>query len=159
VIMDLLPRPAIKKWLDVAKEVAKGSTCLRPEAQIGSIAVRDGKLLASGMNGVFGKKPACSTRGYCIRTKNNIESGTRREVAFCICAEQRMICEAARNDIHLENADVIVTHLPCAICVRMMIETGIKRVYYEVDYPNQFSRDIAEMAGFELVNIKKNYNL
>jgi dCMP deaminase len=82
-----------------------------------------------------------------------IPSGTQREVAYCICAEQRMICNAAREGIRLAGADVYVTHLPCATCVRLMLETGIARCFYGVEYNNQFTHELCEMAGFELVKL------
>ena len=140
-------------WMKRAEEVAEQSHCIREESRIGAVAVINGQIVETGFNGVVGKIPRCFERGVCIRKKLGIASGTQREVAYCICAEQRMICNAARNGATLDGAEVFVTHMPCAICVRLMIEAGVARVFYKNEYPNQFTVDLCKMAGFELVKM------
>ena len=141
-------------WIKYAEEVSKQSLCLRKDRHIGSVAVKDGLAVETGFNGVVGKIPPCAERGECIREKMGIASGTQREVAYCICAEQRMICNAARNGVTLDGTEVYVTHMPCAVCVRLMIEAGITKGFYKYDYPNQFTNELCEMAGFKLIRVK-----
>jgi len=140
-------------FLNRAFEVAEASACMRSARKIGAVAVKNGEEIASGYNGIVGKIPPCHERGYCIRDKKNVPSGTMREIAYCICAEQRLICNAARDGVSLEGAEIYVTHMPCAVCLRLMIESGITRVYYKHDYPNQFAKEICTLAGFEMLKI------
>ena len=140
-------------WINEAFAAAKNSLCIRDESRIGAVAVKDNKVISSGHNGAVGKIQRCAERGHCIRRKLDIPSGSRREVAYCICAEQRMICHAARRGISLCGAVVYTTHTPCAYCVRLMLESGIIRAYYKNEYPNQFVRELCAESGFELVNL------
>ena len=141
-----------ERFMREAEEATKQSLCIRNDAQMGAVAVRDGKILSRGWNGAVGKTP-CITRGECIRQKNGIPSGTMREIGYCICAEQRIICTAARDGISLLGADMYVTKLPCAYCVRMMIAAGIRRVFYRGDYENKLGREIAAEVGFEMIQV------
>ena len=138
-----------------AEEIGKAqSLCTRDESRIGCVAVKGGQEVASGYNGVVGDIMPCATRGFCIRKHRNIPSGTQREVAYCICAEQRMICESARDGINLDGAEVYSSHMPCAVCVRLLIDCGITRVYYKSErYVNQFAQELATEAGFPLIGI------
>jgi dCMP deaminase len=140
-------------WMEKAFEVSQKSLCILAPSHIGAVAVRDGHVIASGTNGPNARLGSCADRGYCIRRRLEIKSGTQREVAYCICAEQRMICNAAREGIELEGAEVYITHKPCAVCVRLMIESGIARVFYKNDYPQSFTDEIATTANFELIKI------
>ena len=151
--MKEIQKPNHEFWMNCAAEESKKTHCIRPESMIGAVAVKDGQVIAGGSNGVVGKIMKCCERGYCIRKKLNIPSGTQREIAYCICAEQRMICDAARQGVQLNEAEVYVTHKPCAICTRLMIESGISRVYYKADYPNQFTDEICKEAGFEMIKL------
>ena len=129
------------------------SHCIRSESRIGAVAVLNGKVVASGYNGVVGKIPLCQSLGFCVRQRLNVPSGTQREIAYCICAEQRLICNAAREGVTFDGAEIYVTHLPCAVCIRLMIESGIARVFYKIEYNNQFTHELAKMAGFELIKM------
>ena len=140
-------------WMARAFEEAQRSTCTRNECNVGAIAVWNGELLAFGYNGTSGAITSCTDRGYCVRRKKNIESGTRREVAYCTCAEQHMICNAARDGTRLNGAEVYITHKPCAICVRLMLKCGIVRAYYKNDYPEHFTDELCRETGFELIKL------
>jgi dCMP deaminase len=129
------------------------SHCIRPERRVGAIAVLNNKIIAGGANGTVGKIPSCGELGYCIRQKLGIAQGEKLEVTYCVCGEQRLICSAARNGIALKGAVVYVTRMPCAICIRLLIEAGISRVYYRNDYPSPFTKEICDLAQFDLIKI------
>ena len=44
-----------------------------------------------------------------------------------------------------------VTHCPCIICSRLLINAGIVRVIYRHEYPDDFSKEILKEAGVELI--------
>ena len=140
--------------MNYAEQEAERSLCFRPESRFGAIAVKDGKIIATGYNGAVAGIRPCAERGFCVRKKRGVQSGTRREIAYCICAEQRMICNAARNGVNLDGADVYVTGISCSYCVRLMTECGVKRVFQKDAariYMNSFTKEIADEAGLELI--------
>jgi len=137
-------------WMKKVKQVATGSGCVLPNSRVGAIAVRDGEVIMTGVNGVVGKITGCE-EADCMRRE--IPSGTRREYAYCICAEQRMICKAAREGVSLKGAVAYVSHCPCATCVRMMIASGFEKAFYSREYNDPLSHEIAEKAGFDLIHI------
>ena len=44
-----------------------------------------------------------------------------------------------------------VTHQPCVICTRMIINSGIKKVIYKNGYPDEFALQLFSMSDVELV--------
>lgn len=143
-----------QRWFKSVEQVAEKSLCIRTESQMGAIAVKNNMVIAEGYNGAIKKFQPCSVRGFCIRKKQGVDSGTRREVGYCICAEQRMICNAARSSISLEDADVYLIYMPCAVCVRLMSEVGVKRIFYKIKrFDNPLAEELAEEAGLEMVKL------
>jgi len=140
--------------MTIAEQVATKSLCLREESRFGIIAVKKDRVVASGYNGALNKIRPCAERGSCIRRDRKIPSGTQRDIAYCICAEQRMICDAAREGISLKGADVYTNSTPCTFCIRLMIECEIKRVYYKrngFDYTNEITRELIRESRLEFV--------
>lgn len=121
-----------KKFLKLLKHVGPKSTCLR--AKVGAIAVRRGRVLATGDNS-FHKCYDCNLIG-CIRNIQQIPSGTRREICYGICAEQRLFARAAQKGIKLAGATLYVTSHPCRVCEGIIAESGIKRVIYIKGFPD-----------------------
>lgn len=143
-----------QKWLELAEQVAKKSLCIRTESQMGVVAVKNNKVIAEGYNGAIGKFIPCAERGFCIRQKRGIAFGTQREISYCICAEQRLICNAARSNVNLDGADVYAKYMPCAVCVRLMSEAGIKHVFYKIKrFENPFAEELANEAGLKLTKL------
>lgn len=120
------------KFLKMLKRIGAASTCLR--AKVGAIAVKNGKVLATGDNS-FHKCYDCNVIG-CIRDIQNIPSGTRREICYGICAEQRLFVNAVKKGIKLAGATLYVTSHPCRICEGIVAESGIKRVVYIKGFPD-----------------------
>ncbi len=123
---------ADQKFLKLLKKIAPKSTCLR--AKIAAIAVRNGKVLETGDNS-FHKCYDCNVIG-CIRDIQQIPSGTRREICYGICAEQRLFTRAVQKGIKLAGATLYVTSHPCRVCEGLIAESGIKRVVYIKGFPD-----------------------
>ena len=140
-------------FMSRAREVSARSGCIRKESKFGAIAVKNGLILASGWNGPVGNIPPCEASGKCIRQVMKVPSGTKREVAHCICAEQRVICYSARDGISVEGATMYVTGLPCVMCMRLIVASGFAKVIYEDKYLNEKSYEKAKLAGLELVRL------
>jgi dCMP deaminase len=123
---------ADRKFLKMLKRIGPKSTCLR--AKVGAVAVRRDRVLATGDNS-FHTCYDCNLIG-CIRNIQQIPSGTRREICYGICAEQRLFARAVSKGIKLGGATLYVTSHPCRVCEGMIAESGIKRVVYIKGFPD-----------------------
>ena len=127
------------RYMEMARFVSKWSNCIREGRQVGAVLARDKHLLSMGYNGAPAGIKSCAERGECIRKKRNIPSGTTLELCYSVCAEQKAIAGAASVGVGIDGATLYSTHRPCTTCTRLIIGSGISRVVYENDYPDDFS--------------------
>ncbi|MBQ7703483.1 MAG: cytidine deaminase, partial [Firmicutes bacterium] len=66
-------------------------------------------------------------------------------------AEQNAIIQAAAMGHAVQGGSIYVTHQPCVICAKMIINAGIKRIVVKEGYPDQMSLDILAEAGLKPV--------
>lgn len=142
------------RFMDMAKLVSGWSSCYKPNRQVGAVIVRDKRILTTGYNGAPQGIPSCKERCECIRENLGIASGTRQEMCYAVHAEQNAIVQAAKLGLSLEGATIYCTHQPCSICTRLIINSGIKRVVYDQGYPDEFSLQLLDSAGVEIVKFK-----
>jgi len=138
--------------MEIAALVAKRSTCLR--RAVGAIIVKDKRILATGYNGAPSGIAHCAEVG-CLREAMQIASGERHELCRGIHAEQNAIIQAAYHGVPIQGASLYCTNLPCSICTKMLINAGIKKIYYRSGYADQLSRDLLEEAEIEVVKINE----
>ena len=126
----------INYYLDIAETVVERGTCLR--RNFGAIIVKNDEIISTGFVGAPRGRKNCCDLGYCTREKLNIPRGERYELCRSVHAEQNAIISASRRDTidstlylvgknykdhsYVENAN------PCALCKRMIINSGIKEV-------------------------------
>ena len=140
-------RPGLDEYfLKIASVVAERSTCLRHH--VGAVAVRDKHILATGYNGAASGVKDCLELG-CLRDEMNIESGTRHEICRAIHAEQNVIIQAALHGVSLEGATVYVTHSPCVLCAKMLVNARIKRFVTYGSYADESFKDLFQQVGIE----------
>ena len=142
------------RFIQMAEVVGSWSSCYQENRQVGAVIVKDKRILATGYNGAPSGVVSCKEKGECLRKKLNIPSGTRHEVCYAVHAEQNAICQAAKLGISLEGATIFVTHQPCSICTKMIINAGIKKVIYKHGYPDEFSLELLHESGVEIVKIE-----
>ncbi len=135
---------------DLADLVATRSTCTR--RVVGAVLVKDKNILATGYNGAPSGVAHCSEVG-CLRDKMGIPSGQRHELCRGLHAEQNAIVQAARHGTTIVGADLYCTTQPCIICTKMIINAGIRRVYYTEGYPDELSLGMFDEAGIELIKL------
>ena len=138
--------------MDITHLVAKRSTCIR--RQVGAILVKDKRVLATGYNGAPSGIAHCIDIG-CFREKNKVPSGERHELCRGSHAEQNAIVQAATYGIPIKDAILFCTNLPCSICIKMIINAGIKTIFYEEGYPDSLSEELIREAGITLTKIEK----
>lgn len=121
------------RYLRIAGEVARGSTCLR--RQYGAVIVQGDEIIATGYNGSARGDANCCDVGTCWRIQNNIPHGERYEMCVAVHAEMNAIISAARRDMigstlylaGLEDGKPIEAE-PCLICKRLIKNAGIEEV-------------------------------
>ena len=143
-----MPRPSWQEYfMAITNLVAKRSTCLR--RQVGAILVKDKRILASGYNGA----PSGLRHGEevgCLRKDSSIPSGERHELCRGLHAEQNLIIQAAYHGISINGSILYCTNKPCVICTKMIINAGIKKIYYVDGYDDPLSDQMLSEANLEI---------
>ena len=115
------------------------STCQR--LKVGATMVRDRRIIASGYNGSVSGEVHCTQvgclmeDGHCIRTLH---------------AEMNALLQCAKFGVPTEGAEIYVTHFPCLLCTKMLIQAGIKKIHYLHDYRNHpYAEHLIAQSGVE----------
>lgn len=135
-------------FMQIVEIVKTRSTCLR--RQVGALVVRDKRILATGYNGAPTGCKHCAEIG-CLRDKLNIPSGQRQELCRASHAEQNAIAQAAYSGTSIKGGTLYITHQPCSICAKMIINAGIVKVVFKGDYPDELAMDLLQEAGIRVV--------
>lgn len=143
-------------FMEIAQIVSKRSTCKR--RNVGALIVKEKRILSTGYNGAPTGLKHCIEAG-CLRETLNIASGERHELCKGLHAEQNAIIQAAYHGVSISSADIYSTHLPCSICIKMIINAGIVRVFYANGYPDSLSMEMINESGVTLVKVDMNANL
>ena len=136
-----------KRFMNMALFVSSWSSCYQENRQVGSVIVKDKHILTTGYNGASCGIKSCKEKGECLRKKLGIASGTRHELCYAVHAEQNAIIQAAKMGISVDGGTIYVTHQPCSICAKMIINSGIKRIVYKEGYPDEFSMELFAECG------------
>ncbi len=137
--------------MDIARLVARRSTCLR--RAVGAILVKEKRILSTGYNGAPSGIAHCAETG-CLRKSMSVPSGERHELCRGIHAEQNAIIQAAYHGVSLKGATLFCTNLPCSICAKMIINAGIRTLYYASGYTDELSERMLEEASIERIRIE-----
>ncbi len=143
------PRPTWEEYfMDITDLVARRSTCIR--RSVGAVIVKDKRLLATGYNGAPSGIAHCSETG-CMREKQNVPSGQRHELCRGIHAEQNAIIQAAYHGVSIKDASLFCTNLPCSICAKMIINAGIRTIWYRSGYADPMSMEMFREANVQVM--------
>ena len=120
-------------YIHLASTLARRSTCRR--LQVGTVITTTDfrKVLAVGYNG-----NASGLHNGCDRD----EAGN----CGCLHSEENAVinCDSPRT----LDKYVFVTHLPCAMCAKRLINLGnVRKVYYARDYRSRSSLELFKIAG------------
>ena len=138
-------------FLTITRNVAERSTCTR--AKVGAVIVRDKNILATGYNGAPAGMPHCLDVG-CLVYTSKTPSGEVEENCFrTIHAEINAIAQAAKNGASIRDADIYITHTPCIHCVKVLINTGIRRIFYEREYKRATIEELLRGGNIEMERV------
>jgi len=139
-------------FMEIARIVSMRSTCLR--RNVGAVIVKDKRILASGYNGAPSGLKHC-VEVSCLREKMNVASGERHELCRGLHAEQNAIIQAAYHGVSINGAELYCTHLPCSICIKMLINAGIQEIHYEEGYPDDLSLNMIDESRIKLTKLDR----
>ncbi len=131
-------------FMTIAEDVATRATCIR--RKVGAVLVKDKRILSTGYNGAPTGITHC-TPETCLRTIYNVPSGERHELCRGLHAEQNAIIQAAYHGVSIKDAILYVTHQPCSICTKMLINSGIRKFIFKHPYKDKLATDMMEEAG------------
>jgi len=131
-------------FMEIARLVSTRSTCTR--RRVGSVLVKDKRVLATGYNGAPTGLVHCEEIG-CLREKKSIPSGQRHELCRGLHAEQNAIIQAAYHGISIQGSMLFCTTLPCSICLKMLLNAGINKIVYGEGYPDELTKSFLEESA------------
>jgi deoxycytidylate deaminase len=98
------------------------------------VIVRDRIILATGYNGSPSGMPHCTELGCLITTSTTPEGDIEENCFRTIHAEINAIAQAAKTGVSISGSHIYITHSPCIHCLKVLINTGIGRVFYGKPY-------------------------
>jgi dCMP deaminase len=121
------------KWdlvfLKIANELGNMSHCV--SRQVGAVAIRDGRILSSGINGTA--VGTCNCDDVFTLDFDPIkhrEWSDKNEIH----AEQNLFLFAAKFGVALDGCTIYSSLQPCFHCVKMLGQLGVKRIVFSEYY-------------------------
>lgn len=137
-------------FMNIATVVASRSSCLR--RKVGAVVTIDNRIVSTGYNGTPRGLLNCD-QGGCERCAGTAQSGASLSECLCSHAEENAVVQAARHGIRLDTGCLYTTFSPCLICSKIIVNSGIKRVVYQFDYPGP-GLAMIEKAFIELIKFQ-----
>ena len=148
----VITRPTWDEYFaSITRQVATRSTCLR--RKVGAIIVKDKRILTTGYNGAPKGVKNCLEAGICMREELGVPSGERHEICKGLHAEQNALLQAAYHGVSIKDSIIYCTTQPCIMCSKMIINAGIRKIYYLEDYPDPLSIQMLDEAGVEYIRL------
>jgi dCMP deaminase len=136
-------------FIEISRTIAKRATCNRGRS--GCVIVKDKQILVSGYVGAPRGLPHCDEAGHKFEETIHFDGEKRNHCVRTTHAEQNAICQAAKRGISIEGATLYCKMTPCAVCAKMIINAGIKRVVCEKKYhAGEESEELFSEAGVQL---------
>lgn len=108
-------------FMAIAKLASQRSPCTR--LHVGSVIVRDNRLISMGYNGFIA---GCA---HISHVRDGHEQAT-------IHSEINAIADCAKRGVSLDGAKIYITHYPCLNCFKTICSSGIVEIIYAEDYNN-----------------------
>jgi dCMP deaminase len=131
------------KWIDYFVKVAYETSELSyaKRMKVGAVVVKEKRIILCGFNGT-----ASGTNNAC-------EDYYGRTLSTVFHAEENLILFAAKKGIALEGAEIVQTHSPCSICSRLILGSGISKLYYVEEYRDLSGVNFLKENGIEVTKI------
>lgn len=140
-----------------------GSLSTAKRLQVGSIVVKDNRIISIGYNGMpSGWSNNCedviSLPIWANSLEDVLEADRATYVGYktkaeVIHAEANAIAKLAGSTESGKDAEMYVTHAPCLNCAKQIYTSGIKQVYYRNTYRKNDGIDFLEKCGVGVTQI------
>ena len=150
----------------MAYQIAKLSYAKRK--RVGCIIVKDNQVISTGYNGTphgfnneceeiqtreienKNHKKVLEEKGYDCEDSCCSKEVTKKEVLH---AESNALAKVSKSTLSSDGADMYITMSPCFDCAKLIIQSGIKKVFYSESYRDTSGIDILEEAGIEVKEV------
>lgn len=100
-------------------------------AQVGCIIVKHNRIISIGYNGMpSGWDNTCED----VYIESDGHSSSLRSKPEVLHAETNAIAKVAQSAESAAGASLFCTHMPCIDCAKLIHQSGISEVYYDIDY-------------------------
>jgi dCMP deaminase len=140
-------------FLHIAEAVSTRADCNR--GKIGAVLVRDRRILSTGYNCAPKGLPHCSEAGCLVKKEINENGEQHERCVRTVHAELNSIVQAAVHGVRTDNSTLYGIYKPCSVCMKALINAGIKRVVVKRDYHDELTDKFAGEAGVEIVILNK----
>lgn len=149
----------IKAHLKAAEAYAELSYAKR--LKVGAVLVKDGRIVSVGRNGMppggtnvcEEKRPRWDEESFHNREHGGYK-GTELVTKPGVChAELNAIAFAARNGVATDGCIMVVTDSPCFECSKLLVQAGIKEIYYKTEYRLTDSLEFLREYGVKVEKI------
>jgi len=137
----------IEMMKEASKEAQKSGDWWR---QVGAVAVKDNKIIARGYNQ---GTPTDNTPYQLGSLRDLFKAGEKQEFSPTIHAEQKIVAEAARTGLSLDDASLYITHFSCPLCAKLVAFSGIKKLYFSEGAANLDGKMVLESSGVAIIRI------
>lgn len=156
IVMTIAQKKKRPNWdeyfLGIAKVVALRSNCVK--RKVASVIVKDKRIISTGYNGTPRGVQNCN-EGGCPRCNQMASSGTKLDECLCSHGEENAITQSAYHGVNIKDSTLYTTFSPCLLCTKMIINSGIKEVVFNADYPlGETSIHLLKSAGVQIRKVK-----
>ena len=138
-------------FMSVAHLISRRATCTR--GHIGAVIVRDHNILSTGYNGAPTGLPHCNDTNCRIYRSTHPDGTVEENCVNTIHAEINAIAQAAKHGVSIKDADIYITASPCIHCLKVLINVGIRTIYYDKPYKIEHISELLRLSGVRLVNV------
>ncbi|MBC9813793.1 dCMP deaminase family protein [Crocinitomicaceae bacterium CZZ-1] len=126
-------------YLKMAKSWSELSHCKRKK--VGAIIVKNDMIISDGYNG--------TPSGF----DNCCENSQGETHWYVLHAEANAILKVAKSTNNAHGATLYLTLSPCKDCSKLILQAGIRRVVYAMNYKDTSGVDFLKSAGIEVEQI------
>jgi dCMP deaminase len=165
-------------YMDWASRTAELSHAKR--LHVGAVIVKDDTVISYGYNGMpAGWDNNCENVEWCSGGgwlgPEEIEEGWPYEGTYLdvdgnemqgryrlktkpevLHAESNAIAKLAKSSNSGLDADIFITHAPCMECSKLILQSGIRRVYFNQNYRDDSGIKFLEKSGIKVEQLKEN---
>ena len=110
--------------------------------KVGAIVVKDDRIISIGYNGM--------PSGWDNNCEIEQEDSTLKTRPEVLHAETNAIAKLARSSESGLDATLFVTHSPCLDCAKLIYQSGIKHVYYAINYRDDSGITFLRNSGIQV---------